>query len=286
MNENQQEITKHYEDVKEIGKAKRELLGTIWIRKMNNFIKSVLIGKHVKDSETVLDIGCGKGGDLYKFAAQNILEYVGVDVSGNSVNNAKERHRKSSIRFRASFIEADAYNDLMDLGRVFDVISIQFSLHYAFASKKSLEICIENISSHLKAGGKLIATIPNSDVLLRRYMRYGNNYGNEFYRVMFFDSWEKVLSKDYKVGVAYKFTLQDSLDDCVEYIVDIEYLKKECLNKGLKIIEYTDFLTYFNNNVKKHFSLYKKTLNKKLNDKELKVCELYSIIVIKKVRDT
>lgn len=283
MDENQQKITKHYESVKEVGKAKRELLKTIQIRKMNNFIKSVLINEHVRESDVVLDIGCGKGGDLQKFASRNILEYVGIDISKNSIQHAKERHRSSSIRFRAHFIESDAYGTLLTLNKLFDVISIQFSFHYAFSSMSTLDTSLRNIRSHLKTGGKLIATIPNSEVLLRRYMKYGNNYGNEFYQVRFLESCEQISSKKCRMGISYNFTLQDSLDDCIEYLVDIAHLKKECKAKGLEVMEYTDFITYFNENVKKHFYLHKKMLPKRLDDKELKVCEIYSILVIKKV---
>ena len=283
MEFNQEQIKKHYENAEGLGKKERELLETISVRKMNNFIKTVLINEHVPEESSILDIGCGKGGDLKKFAHRNILEYVGIDISKKSIQNAEERYKSSFLRFRGRFLEADVYNRVLNLEKLFDIVSIQFSFHYAFSSEESLRTSLENIKTHLKAKGKLIATVPDSEVLLRRYKKYGNNYGNKFYSIKFTETLEEISAKECKVGTAYRFTLKDSLDDCIEYLVGMKFLKSECEKSGLKITEHTDFMTYFNTHVKKYLWLHRRMLPVRLETEELKVCELYSVLVIEKV---
>lgn len=67
----------------EVGKDARELSPIIGLRKFNNWIKSVLIGKFAHrpgrgQGANVLDIGCGKGGDLMKWKSANIRRMVAL----------------------------------------------------------------------------------------------------------------------------------------------------------------------------------------------------------------
>lgn len=79
----------------EVGVLKRGESPIIGLRKFNNWVKSVLIQKWAHEplstsksfmkpktgvtrSGRVLDIGCGKGGDLQKWAKARIKEYIGL----------------------------------------------------------------------------------------------------------------------------------------------------------------------------------------------------------------
>ena len=63
---------------------------TIFIKKMNNFIKTLLIKEAVgrRKDLSVLDLCCGVGGDLEKWSKVNIAHYVGSDLSDKSVIEA------------------------------------------------------------------------------------------------------------------------------------------------------------------------------------------------------
>lgn len=66
-----------------MGVQHRELSPIIGLKKFNNWIKSVLIGKFAwrlkgAPGAKVLDIGCGKGGDLNKWKQAQIRLYVGL----------------------------------------------------------------------------------------------------------------------------------------------------------------------------------------------------------------
>ena len=74
---------------------------TIFLKKFNNFIKTLLIEqfrhfvtKHItyKNEFSVLDLCCGRGGDLFKWAYSGAAHYVGVDLSFPLVTEAKRRY--------------------------------------------------------------------------------------------------------------------------------------------------------------------------------------------------
>lgn len=71
---------------------KREDSPIIGLKKFNNWIKSVLIGKFTdrpgrgRPGARVLDIGCGKGGDLNKWKQARIQLYVALGESCSSVD--------------------------------------------------------------------------------------------------------------------------------------------------------------------------------------------------------
>ena len=69
-------VAKHYNDRPEVGVEKRKESKIIRLRSFNNWIKSILIQRHVRQRNTVFDMGCGKGGDLIKFAKARIRHLV------------------------------------------------------------------------------------------------------------------------------------------------------------------------------------------------------------------
>lgn len=73
----------------EVGVVERLESPIIGLKNFNNWIKSVLIGKFAKRAfegavpgermrGKVLDMGCGKGGDLQKWKKARVKEFVGL----------------------------------------------------------------------------------------------------------------------------------------------------------------------------------------------------------------
>lgn len=108
---------------------KRQESPIIGLKSFNNWVKSVLISKFaapaLQSSPTppsrrgagrgkVLDMGCGKGGDLQKWSKARCAEYVGVDIASQSVDQAYRRWeemigRKGNARFEGEFAALDCY---------------------------------------------------------------------------------------------------------------------------------------------------------------------------------
>jgi mRNA (guanine-N7-)-methyltransferase len=160
----------------------------------------------------VLDIGCGKGGDLGKWqqAPQPVELYVGIDNADISIDQAKDRYRQMSGRggggrggrggghgrpqrplFQGEFYVQDAFGDTINKvalirdvgfdgssgpsrfgGGGFDVVSMMFCMHYAFESEAKARQMLKNVAGALKKGGRFIGTIPNSDVISDRVQKF------------------------------------------------------------------------------------------------------------------
>lgn len=78
-----------------------------------------------------------------------------------------------SPRFEASFATVDCYTESIrnafppqKLATPFDVVSMQFCMHYAFETVQKVRCMLDNVAAFLRPGGVFIGTIPNSEVLL------------------------------------------------------------------------------------------------------------------------
>ena len=76
-------------------------------------------------------------------------------------------------RFDATFAALDCYAESLSqafppdkLVQPFDVVSMQFCMHYAFETVQKARIMLENASRWLRPGGIFVGTIPNADQLL------------------------------------------------------------------------------------------------------------------------
>ncbi|KAF2227613.1 S-adenosyl-L-methionine-dependent methyltransferase [Elsinoe ampelina] len=95
-------VSNHYNLVPQRGREWRKTDSNIrGLRSFNNWVKSALIQKFSQpdipvQELLVLDIGCGKGGDLQKWAAapQAPTLYVGIDPAQVSIEQARERYEE------------------------------------------------------------------------------------------------------------------------------------------------------------------------------------------------
>ena len=65
-------VHEHYNKIVNQNLQKRSNDHLVNLRNFNNFIKSVLLKNYVHAGDHVLDLGCGKGGDLQNFNALKI----------------------------------------------------------------------------------------------------------------------------------------------------------------------------------------------------------------------
>lgn len=195
-------VRQHYNAVPQRGRDWRKTESRIkGLRSFNNWVKSTIIHKFSPDGSSelgnmlrVLDLGCGKGGDLGKWqqAPQPVELLVGIDPAEVSIDQARERYmqmrsrggrgfRGSSRIFDAEFYAQDAFGRTISTipiirdvgydapnsrrGGGFDVVSMMFCMHYAFESEAKTRGMLQNVSGSLKKGGRFIGAIPSSDVI-------------------------------------------------------------------------------------------------------------------------
>ncbi len=173
------------------------------MRQFHNFLKSNLVYTycdkmyHSNTQQSVLDIACGRGGDIEKFYYTKVALYVGVDIDAegltSQVNGAISRYnrfKKKKPNFpKMFFIQADVraildyetqikiLSGMDDFNKkllerffptnsdttnkqtsLFDVINCQFAMHYFLQDELSWSNFKQNLKKHLRSGGHFIAT--------------------------------------------------------------------------------------------------------------------------------
>jgi len=194
------------------------------MRNFNGWVKATQIAeldpkckKRSKRSPLrVLDLACGKGGDLGKWTlhTRGLENYVGLDVARGSLKDAAIRARKMRKKLpNATFTVADLGADVpgryrstkskklqklmswsmlneaeyesndpvfedvagggISLEDKFDVVSIQFAIHYMMSTRKRARRFFRTVSELLEVGGNLIATTIDARVVLKHMMGLG-----------------------------------------------------------------------------------------------------------------
>jgi ubiquinone/menaquinone biosynthesis C-methylase UbiE len=133
------------------------------VRKYHNDVKRELIQRCVKSGESILDVGCGFGGDLHKWVSCGIRTLDMCDPSFEALEEA--RLRASKIKgVDPRFYHGDIHS--CPSNKKYDTVCYNFSLHYIFANEKLFRQSVRVIRDRLKPGGKLIGVIPDSESIL------------------------------------------------------------------------------------------------------------------------
>lgn len=179
------------------------------MREYHNWIKSIIIytycgiSKEHKDSKprrlSVLDIGCGRGGDILKWYHARVGEYIGIDVDYYGIYSSTEgvisRYNKMKSKFPdfgkvqwaqadgGTLLEASAQEKKLpnmtnenkqSIQKIFtknkkvDCISSMFAIHYLFGSSESTSNLVANINTYLKVGGFIIFTLFDAQSIMDR----------------------------------------------------------------------------------------------------------------------
>ncbi|GAB6032566.1 hypothetical protein CHUAL_011457 [Chamberlinius hualienensis] len=256
-------IADHYNKLPDKGLEERKRSRIFYMRNFNNWVKSMLIGEYIKkiksdnDRVNVLDLCCGKGGDLLKWKMGNVNHVVCADIAGTSISQCESRYLDLSFRrqrfekgakevYTAEFITADCTKAELreyykDRDIEFDLVSCQFSFHYCFESLPQVECMMKNISQNLRPGGFFIGTTPDSNQIVHRLKTSGGlSFGNDVYSITFHSNYDSLPL----FGAKYDFHLEDVVD-CPEFLVYFPLLEKIAEKYGLKLIFNKRFDEYY-----------------------------------------
>lgn len=245
-------VRQHYNERPNHSRDTRNLSPIIELKNFNNLIKSLLIERLARRRDRVLDIGCGKGGDLGKWARHGISAWTGIDIADQSIEHARDRLSKIRAKFSSSLYVADPFTeDIHDVVRPrelpVDIVSSQFALHYAYGSEETIRQLLKNVSSALVPKGVFLGTIPDSDVMFRQLQnlkqRIDNDsqgpyeWGNEVYKVVFDElpPDEAYVNNKSPYGHRYTFFLKDAVGNVPEFIVPFDQFQGLCEEYGLRL---------------------------------------------------
>ena len=252
------------------------------LRSFHNRVKSYLIQTYCKNTQSLLDIGSGRGGDIFKWDKINIQKVIGVDVKQEYINEALNRMSNNETlqnRYYKFILISEHEPKLHEKlkNEIFDSVSCQFSLHYFFKSHDMFESLCENISKSLKDNGYFIATILNGDKV-HTLLEKNGKIENECVLIesKYDDKMRNVygnLIHFYMIGTLYFGDRTISEEYLVYKDVVIETLKKYNLN----LICWKSFSTLYDDI---------NFFNKMLTDESKSISFLYDYIVFRKGKST
>lgn len=121
--ETAEKVAEHYNSKNKIDLRARSESRIFYMRNFNNWVKSVLINEYVKKIRNnhsqssqlaILDLGCGRGGDMRKWIkAGNVSKVTFADLAEKSLDECRDRFNEMRPRFDAKFIHLDATRDLL-----------------------------------------------------------------------------------------------------------------------------------------------------------------------------
>lgn len=147
------------------------------LNNFHNLIKKDLIKQ--AGGKSLLDLACGKAGDLFKWIKSGYKFIVGIDLNRQNIELAEKFNEKNNNNsdIEINFIPGDTgklifpyyesgldkfakekMEKLIPSKYMFDVVSSQFCLHYYFKDENTLRILLQNVNDNLKIGGYFIGT--------------------------------------------------------------------------------------------------------------------------------
>lgn len=111
--------------------------------------------------KTILDVGCGDGGDMIEYQNLGAEKVVGIDPSEYMLIEAKKRLKDDTNINLGSFEEIPLHDNSID------IIVSRYSFHYL----ESFDNAYREVYRVLKPGGNFITIVPHpiSDVFLDRF---------------------------------------------------------------------------------------------------------------------
>jgi hypothetical protein len=179
---------------------KRTDLGTS-MRAFHNFIKKNIIGIYCKGKDRVLDMACGRGGDINKIIMADVKQYVGIDVDyaglfqvdDSALNRYNKIKRNNQDITDMVFIHADGralfesavqnnmIKNMSTENKIniekylspkakYDVINCQFAIHYMAGSEVTWNNFCENINNLIADDGYLLITTFDGRIVNNKLM--------------------------------------------------------------------------------------------------------------------
>ncbi|GAB5361838.1 hypothetical protein AAMO2058_000747000 [Amorphochlora amoebiformis] len=150
------------------------------LKKFHNQVKRKMImrfcSRHSNRSGEglrLLDLACGRGGDLNKWGSAGISFVRGIDLSPAEIEEAKRRlssTRRQFPRLEVAFEQSDDCGRklLPELKGQYDAVTCMFAAHYFFKDETMAKTFLTNVKAALKPGGYFFGTVPDGKAVMTR----------------------------------------------------------------------------------------------------------------------
>jgi mRNA (guanine-N7-)-methyltransferase len=218
------------------------------LKKHHNTIKRDLLKRYASNAGTLLDIGCGRGGDMQKWSDNSVQYAKGLDISTSELEEARSRYalNRHLIKTRCEFAYTDVLGktEWVDADNLkYDVISAMFCIHYFFWSEEALESLLKTVEKNLRQGGVFIGCAPDGKVV-RNWVMTGKSKRCKWLHIDPMWTGENVPGAHF--GHAYGFSLSDTVTSNprappIEFLVDFNELIRRAEAHGMWLVESKPF---------------------------------------------
>jgi mRNA (guanine-N7-)-methyltransferase len=256
---------------KEAKKKKRSVM-----RDFHNYVKKTIFNQVAPSKSTVkegkiLEVGSGKGGDLFKWKGSLYKEVVGIEHSLPNIEEGYSRLRKlhrldlpkvtyiwgdfrlplyPDYKLAGSDKDRETLKRLIPSKNMFDVVSCQFALHYFFKDEETVRQVLLNISDSLKKGGYFIGTTFDGERVYNSLKGKKSiqrpDSGVVEWRIKKLYKTEKWNRKKSNVGMKISIYIDSIGTEQEEYLVNFTFLKKVMKEYGLKTVAIKRFSQIYN----------------------------------------
>jgi hypothetical protein len=244
------------------------------LRKFNNNIKyeiyEKLTNNFTKDNY-VIDFGCGKGQDMFKFINLDIKNMLLIDNNENNLCEIIDRkydftknnlNKSSNIRI----INLDLCNEYkFNLDKIkqffinkkdIKLIVCNFAIHYFIKDEAQIGNLANLIYSLLSSGGRFVFTCMDGEKVFNLLKENNNEYGDRtkyFIRGCYSD--DKKITSGQEIEVLLPFSNGKLYK---EYLTDLTLIEKIFKRKKLFLESESNFVNYLDNFKINHQNYYNK----------------------------
>lgn len=269
---------------------KRKDSATKPLADFHSYIKKKIITENSNPGDKLLDLACGKAGDLNHWLDSDLKMVVGTDLSKDnleSANGACNRilnayaNNPDDLLDNILIAAADSGKNILDgsaavddlskyyldivygnveessikngklkkfykLGSVgFDIVSVQFAVHYFFKDKKTIETFLGNVSSSLKPRGKFVGTCLDGKKVFKllKNQKIISEYKNDKLLWKIIKKYDTNLLTDDDTSLGQKIDVFFNTigQTTSEYLVNMDYFVEKCKEYDLEIVNITSF---------------------------------------------
>lgn len=129
----------------------------------HNDAKRALLAQFATGAPRLLDLACGRGGDIHKWRALGVGQVTALDVSEHSLAEARARAAAAKARGAAAAMrfELADVREFRDGAAQYDVVTCMFALHYLFETEQAAWNVVRTAAANLRPGGHFVGIVPD-----------------------------------------------------------------------------------------------------------------------------
>lgn len=218
------------------------------MRRFHNNVKRQMYDKYTKNISKLLDLACGKGGDLDKWVSNNIKSVIGYDINERSITEAQRRVReyKAPYNTQVEVYVKDLSRNVISGEQDCDVVSSMFAFHYFFESEDTFNTIMRTMDNNLKMNGYFMGTMFDGE-LISNLVKDSDNFklvddDKTRFRIKRYTPLSSNLFGN-KLSVYLNETVLDEPMD--EYVVYFNKFVSEMRSRGYELVESKLFEEYY-----------------------------------------